>query len=93
MNTLVKIVATGILAASACVAGAQGNSAASPGQQSGPGQSAKNTAPGQADAAKGSGNAQGKQKTHATTKGNGGNGRNPSGGNKQGKSQSGSSTK
>ena len=92
MNTSLKLAVAGILAAFACVCGAQGTNAGPSGQQNGSGQSAKTTDPGQNSAGKGAGNAQDKQKSHATTKGNGGNGRNPASG-KQGNSQSGSSAK
>ena len=88
MNTSLKLVAVGILAAFACVAGAQGTNAGGSGQQSGSGQSAKPADPGQSGAGKGAGNAQGKQKSHVNEKGKGnGGGRNPSSG-KQGKASS-----
>ena len=92
MNTSLKLAVAGILAVFACVCGAQGTNAGTTGQKTGSGQSAKTADPGQNSAGTGAGNAQDKQKSHATTKGSGGNGRNPSGG-KQGKSQSGSSAK
>lgn len=87
-----RIAAAGLLATFACIAGAQGNSTNSPGQLSGPGQSAKDSAPGQNKAARGSGNGnsegQAKQRKHGSdTTNKNMSGRNSFSGAKQGKGQ------
>ena len=88
MNTSLKLIAAGVLATFACVAGAQGANAGASGQQSGLGKTEKAADPGKSDSSKGAGNAQGKQKSHVNEKGKGnGGGRNPTSG-KQGKSGS-----
>lgn len=92
MRNTRRIAVAGLLATFACIAGAQGNSATSPGQQSGPGQSAKDAAPGQSRAARGPGNGSGegqaKQRVHGSDKTNKNmSGRNSFSGGKQGRGQ------